>query len=586
MKLLLILFLVTASALAETYQDIYTTNPDITSCYSGVLTATEKKKVLDLVNSIRALHKLPAVTYNENGNNDAMQASLICAANKALNHYPDASATCYTAAGANGAKTSNLHLGYSFGGGGNTLSPSSEQIIGWLIDDKDAAAVKRVGHRRSIINPSLKSIAFGRVDGIVDNATMSAGALKYQDYVSGAIPSTIDYVAYPQGDYPTTYFSKNFYLSFHAFYNKSNVLFNTNVNYSQAQVSVKAGSTNMTVSGIVYDAEGWGSIPNSLQWYVAGLKDNVEYTVSITNAMVNGASKDYTYTFKLVNGLPGGPSETTQASPADNATAITNGTKITWNKSTNATSYNLQISKSNQFTSILLDTNLVATEYTLKGLENLTKYYWRIASKNTSGVSAWSSAWAFTTKAGAPLEITLTSPLDQEVLDNTDAKLQWQADPSATSYNLQLANSKIFDAFSIKYDIKDVKTNSYLFDNNKLNPETNYFWRVQGANTVGAGTWSKALEFNTGKVNSVDIKELAGFDIKVNTDQITFNNLNSQSKFFTLRVYDLLGNQVMSNNVILESSLNMSINSLQNGAYYIYVQSDKFDFVKPFQIVK
>lgn len=585
MRLLFMLFLLTVSAFAETYQDIYSTNPDITSCNAGVLTAAEKKKVLDLVNQIRALHKLPAVTYNEGGNNDAMQASLICAATKNLDHYPPTSATCYTAAGANGAKTSNLHLGYSFGGGSN-LSPSSEQIIGWLIDDKDAAIEKRVGHRRAIINPSLKSIAFGRVDGVVDNATWSAGALKYQDYVSGSIPSTVDYVAYPQGDYPTTFFSKSFYLSFHAFYNKSNVLLNSNVDYSQAQISVKAGNTNLTVSGITYDNVGWGSVPNSLQWYVSGLKDNVEYTVNITNAMINGVSKDYTYTFKLVTGMPGGPVATTQATPADNTTGIDNGSKLTWNSSSNATSYNLQISKSIQFTSNTLDTNLTATEYSLKGLEASTKYYWRIASKNNSGVSNWSSAWSFTTKAGAPSIVTLTSPLDQEVLDNTDAKLQWQADASATTYNLQLANSKIFDAFSIKFDIKDIKTNSYLFDNNKLTPETKYFWRVQGVNTVGAGSWSKTQEFNTGKINSVDLKELAGFDIKVYSDNINFINLSSQAKYFTFRIYDLLGNQVMSNNVILESSLSIKTNELGNGAYYIYVQSDKYDFVKQFQIVK
>jgi hypothetical protein len=91
-------------------------------------------------------------------------------------------------------------------------------------------------------------------------------------------------------------------------------------------------------------------------------------------------------------------------SPANNATGIATNPTLTWNASTGAVTYRLQVATDANFTALVFnDSTLTTTSKQLSGLNNSTKYYWRVNAKNTAGTSAYSDVWNFTTVSGGGL---------------------------------------------------------------------------------------------------------------------------------------------------------------------------------------
>ncbi|TLY27820.1 MAG: fibronectin type III domain-containing protein, partial [Ignavibacteria bacterium] len=94
------------------------------------------------------------------------------------------------------------------------------------------------------------------------------------------------------------------------------------------------------------------------------------------------------------------PSAPTLASPANGAGNQSISPTVTWNPSSGAVSYRLQVSADSLFGSLILnDSTLTATSRQLSSLSNSKKYFWRVNAKNGSGTSAYSLQWAFTTIA-------------------------------------------------------------------------------------------------------------------------------------------------------------------------------------------
>ncbi|NAR68685.1 CAP domain-containing protein, partial [Acinetobacter haemolyticus] len=85
--------------------------PDINNCYAGKLRAKFRNEFLHELNTVRALHGLPSITYDYAHEDEMMQTALILAANNILTHYPEATTNCYSDIGAVGAKTSSLEMG-------------------------------------------------------------------------------------------------------------------------------------------------------------------------------------------------------------------------------------------------------------------------------------------------------------------------------------------------------------------------------------------------------------------------------------------------------------------------------------------
>lgn len=278
---------------------LYTTQPNIAGCQAGQLSAATTQGVLATLNAIRALHRLPPVTYSPGDEAAAQAAALLQAVNDSLSHTPPSSWRCYSAAGATGSGTSNL-----YGGFGNGLTVQSDESIlaGWLTETNNVVA-DSVGHRRWLLDPFLGTIAYGRVIGASPTQTRAdAAAIKVFDNAgSGTVNGTLPaYVAYPFGDYPAKYFATNALLSFSVIASTSRSgSANRSVNFAGATVTVRQrGGGTLAVSKQRHDNDGYG-LPNNLQFAVAGLQAGVQYDVTIDGVVVSGNRQSYSYGFRI-----------------------------------------------------------------------------------------------------------------------------------------------------------------------------------------------------------------------------------------------------------------------------------------------
>lgn len=274
---------------------LYDVVPDVATCRAGTLKASVKATLLTNLNAIRALHRLPAVSYSEVEDAQEADSSLIMAANRALSHTPPTSWTCYSSSGATGAGASNLIIGWGTGLG---FGSEDDQLAGWMNEGGSA----QLGHRRWMLSPFLGKTSYGRVSTILaDGTRVTAASLRVFSFAggSGSVSGVPAFVAYPFGDYPIRYFRANDYLSFSAIANNGGSFgANSNVRYGGAAITVTGPSGNLAVSAVTSDNDGYG-VANNVQWRVAGLQQNVTYTVRISG--VTGAPQsEYSYTFRMV----------------------------------------------------------------------------------------------------------------------------------------------------------------------------------------------------------------------------------------------------------------------------------------------
>jgi len=111
------------------------------------------------------------------------------------------------------------------------------------------------------------------------------------------------------------------------------------------------------------------------------------------------------------------PTSPVLATPAVGATGVPRRATFTWNRSTNATKYHLQVATDSAFSAVVVDTTLADTSKRLSNsLAATTKHYWRVSAIDTAGASPYSSIAWFTTGvidavndelAGIPKEFAL-----------------------------------------------------------------------------------------------------------------------------------------------------------------------------------
>ena len=291
------------SDFATAARALYTAVPDTSICRAGTLTAAEKSGALATVNAIRTAHGLASVAYDSTGDDAVMQTALMSAVNGQLDHAPPTTWGCYSASGYSGAQTSNLYLGgpSAF----LTLAPSASILAGWLADVGSEATL---GHRRWMLDPFLKQVAFGRVDVETTAGVRATGAALKVIYTgSDAGSVTPDYVAYPVGDYKKAYFqgtgTTDPIQSFTAIADKSSRSANgqSKVDYGVATVSVvPRGGAALAVTAVSPDYVGYG-VPNVLRFRAGGIVAGVVHDVTVANVRVNGVLRSYSYSFRLVD---------------------------------------------------------------------------------------------------------------------------------------------------------------------------------------------------------------------------------------------------------------------------------------------
>ena len=184
------------------------------------------------------------------------------------------------------------------------------------------------------------------------------------------------------------------------------------------------------------------------------------------------------------------------SSPSDGATGVSTPARLRWQSVAEASSYNLQLSKDNSFTQLVLDkSNLLGTNYNATGLDYETQYYWRVSSQNDNSTSEWSEVWSFTTGSEPnPLSApSLISPSNGAENETIPVKLNWDFVSGATDYDVQLASSDTFSDLIV--DEKDLSVTSFTVT--ELDYGTTYHWRVRAKNLAETSEWSGSWSFTT-----------------------------------------------------------------------------------------
>jgi hypothetical protein len=190
-------------------------------------------------------------------------------------------------------------------------------------------------------------------------------------------------------------------------------------------------------------------------------------------------------------GLPSAP---TLASPLDGSTGISTSPTLSWNASNKAMSYELQLSTSSTFSTTLVDqVGIMGTSFSMGGLANNIRYYWRVRSANNGGVSDWSSVWSFRTVVAPPASPVLAQPSDGAANQSTTLTLRWNQASGAATYRLQVSTSADFSTTVLD----DSTLTMTLRQVGPLANNTTYYWRVNAKNAGGTGAWSSQWSFTT-----------------------------------------------------------------------------------------
>ena len=178
---------------------------------------------------------------------------------------------------------------------------------------------------------------------------------------------------------------------------------------------------------------------------------------------------------------------------------------LSWNASSGAVTYDLQVSTTSNFTTGVQNfSGLTTTSKALTGLANNTVYYWRVSATNASGTSLWSATFFFTTLAAAvpPPTITtlaapvLIAPSDRAFNVSRKPTLSWNTSRGATTYNIQVSTNSTFTAIII-----DQKGHSSITlpVTTLLPSRKTLYWRVQAVNSTSTSAWSTVRRFTTVK---------------------------------------------------------------------------------------
>ena len=173
--------------------DRATTSGSVKACRPGTLSSTDRVRQQNAINFVRRLNHLsPVTTNNATLNKKAQAAALMMAANKTLSHFPDSSWKCYSTAGAQGAGTSNIGLGYRLG---------DAQWVRLYMGDPGSGN-EAVGHRRWLLYPPITTMGVGAIE---DGSGVAGSAITVLGTPQSSKANNPAWVAWPSaGWFPNT----------------------------------------------------------------------------------------------------------------------------------------------------------------------------------------------------------------------------------------------------------------------------------------------------------------------------------------------------------------------------------------------
>ena len=269
----------------------YVEEPDVGACEAGELAVGVKNRALEAANQIRGLHGLSAVRYSSRYDQQVQEAALIQAANQFLNHRPAPSVKCYSPAGAEGSRTSNLQAGGRTTALGVDRDPALH-MVWWTNDKRNRSNVAAAGHRRGVLDPFAVDFAYGQVEGYAAQKVFG-----FDDGPGHAPQIKVDFVAFPFEVYPFNLVLGDPPWSFSVIEDKDELRGNKYDYFREATITVirTEDETELVITDRYTDSKNF-NLPNFLSWRVQGWDYDTLYEVEIGNvAMQSGETRSFSY---------------------------------------------------------------------------------------------------------------------------------------------------------------------------------------------------------------------------------------------------------------------------------------------------
>ena len=189
--------------------------------------------------------------------------------------------------------------------------------------------------------------------------------------------------------------------------------------------------------------------------------------------------------------------------PVNASTGISITPSLSWGTVAGAATYRVQVSAISTFATIIADdSTLTVGTKALTGLVNNAMYFWRANAKNSSGTSAWSAPWNFTTIVAAPVSPVLIAPVNTSTGISLTPTLTWGTVAGASTYRVQVSTISTF-ATTIVND-STLTTGSRALTG--LINNITYYWRVSAKGIGGTSAWSTLWSFKTVTTGVINVQ--------------------------------------------------------------------------------
>jgi len=285
-----------------------------------------------------------------------------------------------------------------------------------------------------------------------------------------------------------------------------------------------------------------------------------------------------------------------QITPLNNSTNNPINLNLVWNKPLYAESFNVIIANDSTFSSIIINDSLLTDSIkVLTNLNTLTKYYWKVRAKGSSGWGLFSSVWNFTTIVPIPLAPILLSPPNNITnLATYNITLDWSIVANATSYRAQIANDSLF--VSMVFDTTNVTQDSLRLRNGLL-AIGKYYWRINASNNAGTGVWSSIWNFTINPTGTISINNEIPKEYKIYNNYPNPFNPTTMIKFeipkssnVKISAFDITGKEI---EVLVNEKLNAGTyqtgwngSSYSSGVYFYRLETENFTETKRMLLIK
>lgn len=301
---------------------------------------------------------------------------------------------------------------------------------------------------------------------------------------------------------------------------------------------------------------------------------------------------------KILKTTSGGysvPAAPVLVSPPNNSINVSPTPTLSWNASTGATQYKVEISTVPLFNVISDSATIISSSYNVPAgkLSPGYTYYWRVKASNPYGSSIWSSVWNFSTSVMPPAPV-LVSPPNGTIGTTQTPTLTWNSVSGALNYKLQI--STVPD-FAIITDTATLTSTSYTVPSGKIGIYITYYWRVCAGNLFGYGPYSNSWWF----ISLPDNISGNGSEIpdKFNLYQNYPNPFNPETKInfdipefsnVKISVYDISGKlvSVLINNKLNSGKYSVSFSGkkISSGVYFARLETQTYSSIIRMILIK